>query len=158
ARLSGDLLLLPEGLLPVVLLVATGLPDPGRARALLRRDSAPIRAPERAPLLLLAVAGRGRLPLVGRPDGVPVPRRLRGRARDDRAGRQRHLPDALHALVPLLPPPLRRPPRHVQGGADPLPALARRQPPERAARPVRLDQPLRRRAGRPVRAADRDGC
>ena len=53
ARLPPHLLLLPQGLLPVLLVVAAGVRGGRRPRQLQRRDPLPAHPPERPPLLLL---------------------------------------------------------------------------------------------------------
>ena len=74
AAVPADLLLLPQGLLPVVLAVTAGLRGRRAARALHRRDAVPAGPAERPPLLLLRrrahlpdqhVRRAGRLPRQG---------------------------------------------------------------------------------------------
>ena len=71
ARLPDDLLLLPQGLLPVVLALAARLRGRGAARLLLGRDEVPAARPERPPLLLVR-RDRGRPdPHLRRRAGLP---------------------------------------------------------------------------------------
>src|SRR6266705_203510 len=72
ARLPADLLLLPQGLLPLVLVGAAGVRGAGRPRALHRRDPLPAHPPERPPLLLLPGAALSADPDVGRAPGLPL--------------------------------------------------------------------------------------
>src|SRR5262249_48231999 len=65
-RIPRDLLLLPQGVLPVVLRLTAGVRGARLAPALPRRDAVSVRAPEHPPVLLLALAARAGLPVVGR--------------------------------------------------------------------------------------------
>ena len=105
------------------------------------RDALPVRPPEHPPLLLLALAAHPRLPVVGRPPGVPVPRAVRDGAGHARPRRQRVAAVAVLLLVPLLPAPVRRPPRRVLDAADQLQPLEGGDPAQRAAHALRVDQP-----------------
>src|SRR5205085_1954401 len=138
AGLPRHLLLLPQGLLPLLLLVTAGLRDPGCPQKLQRRDPLPVPAPEHPPLLLLVVNRDRGLPVVGRAQGVQLSRRLGHRLGHSGADRERRPALAVYPLLSLLPPPVRRLPRHLQAGAEPLPAVAAGQPAERAPRTVRL--------------------
>src|SRR5215207_10841223 len=106
ARVPADLLLLPQGVLPVVLVGATGLRRPRRPAPLHRRDPLPPDPPEHPPLLLLPGAAVPDHPGLGRAAGLPLPRRLGDRPRDRDPARQRGVPGPLHAVVPLLPAPV----------------------------------------------------
>ena len=66
--------------------------------------------------------------------------------------RQRRLPLALLAVVPRLPALLRRPGQVLRQAPDALQAVEVRHPAQRAPHALRLDQPLRRRPVRPLRA------
>ena len=76
-----DLLLLPQGLLPVVVAVPAGLRGPRAAPPLHRRDPVPAARPERAPVLLLRRAGVQRDPELGRDRRVRLRRAHRDRRR-----------------------------------------------------------------------------
>ena len=108
AGVPGDLLLLPQGLLPVGVAVATGMCCGRTAFDLYRRNADTPDHPEHAPLLLL----RGVHHLVDqhlrRHRCVPFAGRLRLRPgqRDSRC--QRDPVVGVHAVVPLLPPHHRR--------------------------------------------------
>ena len=88
-----DLLLLSQGLLPLVLARRRPARCAIGPRQLQRRDALPARAPEHPPLrLVLAVAPHPRLSLVGRHPGVQLPHgALRHGARHPRVGHQRAL-------------------------------------------------------------------
>src|SRR3954452_17185265 len=75
ARFPADLLLLPQGLLPVVLALAARVRGRGAARAVHRRDAVSAGLPERAQVLLLRGAGLQRHPHLRR--GPRLPRRDR---------------------------------------------------------------------------------
>src|SRR5918997_2807431 len=118
ARVQGDLLLLPEGLLPGVLLRSAGLPG-GRAAEgpLLGREkrgrrvqggAGALRLEQRTPVLSVRLDHRGGVPVVRglsdpvRAAGVPDQRRLAVVVLEYRAAL------GLPVLVPLLPAPHRR--------------------------------------------------
>src|SRR5262249_61806387 len=65
-RLPRHLLLLPEGLLSLVLRLATRMRRQGLVEDVRRRNEVPVRAAEHPPLLLLALAADPRVPLVRR--------------------------------------------------------------------------------------------
>src|SRR6266545_4093146 len=71
AAVPAHLLLLPQGVLPVVLAVATGLRRAGRAQALHRRDPLPAGLPERTPVRLLRRVHHLGHQLLRRDRGVP---------------------------------------------------------------------------------------
>src|SRR6266508_365780 len=73
AGLPAHLLLLPQGVLPLVLVGAARLRGPRRAGALQRRDQVPADPPEHPPLLLLPGAAVPDHPAVGRHPGLPLP-------------------------------------------------------------------------------------
>src|SRR6478609_1178258 len=124
ARVPADLLLLPQGLLPIVLALAAGLRRRRAAREVHRRDPLPPDPPERAPLLLLRRDCRVAHQQLRRHPGVPRQgRRVRYRARHaDHAG-ERRLPLGLHRFLSLLPPPHRRPAAALLQAPDPLLAV-----------------------------------
>ena len=124
--LPADLLLLPQGLLPLVLAGAAGLRGARRQGGLHRRDALPAHPPELPPLRLVRGGDLHRAADLGRDPRVPVPEPDGGTVRH----RRRHardvvnviLPRRLHVLLPLLPARVRRPRRRVLAGADALPA------------------------------------
>src|SRR5262249_15169138 len=85
-RAPGHLLLLPQGLLPVVLAVAAGLRGCRAAREVLRRDALPAHRPEHPPIRLVLRRHLRRDPHLGRRHRVQLRRELRhrGRQRDPR--------------------------------------------------------------------------
>src|SRR6478609_8035893 len=70
ARLPADLLLLPQGLLPVILALAPGLCGRRAARQVHRRDPVPAARAERPPLVLVRRGPRRAGPVVRRDPGV----------------------------------------------------------------------------------------
>ena len=146
ARLPPHLLLLPQGLLPVLLAVAPGLRRGRRPRQLHRRDPVPPHPPEHPPLLLLDPPALQLRPHLRRHHRLP-PARLRDRHQRRHGGpvRQRRLPVALLPVVPRLPALLRRAGALLRQAPDPPQALEVRHPAQRAPHALRLDQPLRRR-------------
>ena len=109
ARLPPDLLLLPQGLLPVVLVGAAGVRGLRRPRLLHRRVAVPAAPAERPPLLLLLRAGLQRHPDHRRRRGLPPARhrhRLQRRYRG--APHQRRPAVAVLPQLPRVPPPVRR--------------------------------------------------
>ena len=158
ARLPGDLLLLPQGLLPLVLLVAAGLRRPGRAASATRGET-------RFPfvlqnihryffwlsLVVLVFLWWDALLAFRFPTGFGI-------------GLGTLILVANAALLSLYTLSCHSC-RHLCGGyLDSFKKAPIRyrlwrvdQPAERAPRAVRLDQPVRRRADRPVRAPAGDG-
>ena len=107
-RLPAHLLLLPQGVLPLVLVLAAGLRRGRRPRQLQRRDRDPADPAERAPLLLLDPAPLQRHPHLRRRRGLPPT----GLGIGISVGTvflvpQRHVPLALQPQLPCLPPLLR---------------------------------------------------
>ena len=72
AGLPGDLLLLPSGLLPLVLLVAARMRGKRRPQALFGREPLSVLASEFPSLLLLVIDSRVGLSVVGRGAWIPV--------------------------------------------------------------------------------------
>ena len=109
AGLPADLLLLPQGLLPVVLAVPAGLRGRRAARAVHRRDPVPADPAEHPPVLLLRGLLISRHPDLRRDPRVPRRGRRVGHGPGHRhpAG-QRRADLALHAVLPLLPAHHRR--------------------------------------------------
>ncbi len=146
--LSRHLLLLPQGLLPLVLPRSAGVCGGRAARARLpRRDRFPLHPAEPPPLRVLHHVRLPLLPLVGRDRGDALRERLRHRRRHARAPRQHERAHPLQLLVPLRAPPDRRQPRLLLvqcGHARPPLAVEGRQRAQRAPHGLRLDQ-LRRR-------------
>ncbi|CAA9357769.1 MAG: putative succinate dehydrogenase [membrane anchor subunit] (succinic dehydrogenase), partial [uncultured Frankineae bacterium] len=153
AGLPPDLLLLPQGLLPVVLALPAGVRGRRAAPDLHGGDPVPARLPERAPVLLLPRPGLQRDPHVRRRPRVP--QRAGGvvphGARHPRAADQRGPALAVLAVVPLLPAHRRRAAQALLRAPRPLPRLDRRLPAQRAPHAAGLDQPDRRRPDRPLR-------
>src|SRR5262249_55899131 len=112
-RLPRHVLLLPEGLLPVLLRIAPGLRRAGLVEDLFGRDPLPVCAAEHPPLLLLALPADPRVPLVRRDPRVRLPRALRHGRRHAGAADQRLDAHAVLAVMPFVPPLVRRPPRRV---------------------------------------------
>src|ERR1700694_1743084 len=108
--LPGYLLLLPAGILPGVLAVASRLRRGRRPPWLHRRDALPVDPAEHPPLLpLLRVCNR-RHPGSRCRRSLPVPRfGDRGERRYPGAVGERGAHLALHPVVPFVPPHLRRP-------------------------------------------------
>ena len=72
AAVPADLLLLPQGVLPVVLAVAAGLRGAGRPQEVQRRDPLPAARAEPAPLLLLRRRDHLADQHLGRDPGLPL--------------------------------------------------------------------------------------
>ena len=107
------LLLLPEGLLSGVLLVAAGLCGAGCPGPVSRRVPVSTSAAERTPILLLLDHPLPAHPPVGWAASVSIPGRIRdGPGHGDPVG-QRGAARCVHAVVPLLSPRVRRLPRSV---------------------------------------------
>ncbi len=142
ARLPAHLLLLPQGLLPVVLAGPTGLCRLATATAPTPASPASRSPPEHPPLLLLLRAGLQRHPDHRRHRGVPsAGHRHRVQRRHRRAADQRHPAVALLAQLPCLPAPVRRRREAVLQVAHPPPDLEDADPAQRQAHAVRLDEP-----------------
>ena len=124
---------------------AVGAARPGRVQ---RRAQA-AHLPEPAPVRALLRAPVPRVPLA-RLHQVAVVRGPRAsRRRVARDPCKLHVPHALHALLPLVPPPRRRQREQLLRGAArhaPPQDLERRLEAERQPHGLRLGQPLRRRA------------
>src|SRR4029450_9141374 len=86
-----DLLLLPQGLLPVVLVGPTGLRRPRRPAPLHRRDPLSPHPPEHPPLLLLPGPALPHHPGLGRDPRLQLPRGPRDRPGPDHPAGQRRL-------------------------------------------------------------------
>src|SRR5262245_15347534 len=149
------LLLLPQGVLPLVLVGAAGVRGARRQGALHRRDQVPADPAEHPPLFLLPGAAVPDHPAVGRDRGLPLPRRLGHGPGLAGAGGERGPAGALHAVVPLLQAPVRRQSRPLLQGAGALLAVAKGVGAELPPHALRLGQPGVRRPDRPVRAPGR---
>src|SRR6185436_18803815 len=104
ARLPGDLLLLPQGLLPVLLRRPARLRGrrADRPQALQPRGGLPVHPPEPPPLLPVPRVHPAGLPVDRRgPVDLPAERRHPDRAGRVRTGLQRRLAERLFVLVPL---------------------------------------------------------
>src|SRR5499426_2852018 len=156
-RLPPDLLLLPQGLLPLLLASAGRLRRARREDRLLGRDALSADSPERPPLHLVRGGAVHRHADVGRHPRIPVSERLRHRRGDAGHARQRDLPGRLHVLVPLLPPRLRRARRRVLEGARALSRLAFHHVAQRAASDVRVALALQRGPDGPLHSPRLDG-
>src|SRR5215212_6931445 len=158
ARLPADLLLLPQGVLPVVLDESARLRRRRAAHVLLGRDQAAA-DPQQHPPLLLVRRGRRRIdphlrhgPRL-RPGGGRVQRRSPGPRHADLRGE--HRADlALHALLPLLPAHRRRQAAPLQQAPGPLSDVDLGLEPECQPRTLRLALALLCRHRRSVRLAD----
>ena len=155
AGLPAHLLLLPQGLLPVVLAEPARVRGRRAAHDLQRRDPAAA-DPEQHPPLLLVRRGGGRADPQLR-HGAHLPRRRRRLgahgAGIPRVPGQHRLHLALHALLPLLPPHRRRPAAALQQAPGALQGVDVRLPTEQPARPLRLGVAVLGRHRRPLRAA-----
>ena len=85
------------------------------------RDPLPVDPPERAPPLLLPGAAVPDHPAVRRHQGLRLPRRLRHGGRHAHPAGERRPARRLHALVPLLPAPVRWASRRLLEVAAPVP-------------------------------------
>ena len=154
AGLPADLLLLPQGLLPRLLAVAAGVRGVRAAQELQRRDAVPVDLQQHPPALPVL-----RDDLQHHPDLRRL-RRLRGfNGRSfgmglgtARAARQRDAAVALHAVLPLLPAPDRRPHQPLLQAPRALQDVDLRLQAQLQAHGVRLGQPVRRRPHRLLRA------
>src|SRR5262245_34850018 len=160
--LPADLLLLPQGLLPLVLAVTAGVRRPRRQGRVHRRDAVPAVPAEPPPVRLVRRGDLHRAAHVGRYPGLPVPRARRRpsprrRRGHDRDVDQRDLPGRLHVLLPFLPPRVRRPREHVLEGADPLQGLALLHPAQRAPSGLRLALAVQRGSHRSLHPPRLDG-
>src|SRR2546421_398172 len=116
--LPRHLLLLPQGLLPLVLPRSAGVRGGRAARARLpRRDRLPLHPSEPPPLRVLRHVRLPRLPLARRVRGDALRERPRHRGRHARAADQHLRAHALQLLLPLGAPP---------GGGNPRLLLVRR--------------------------------
>src|SRR5205809_3439452 len=110
--LPGDLLLLPQGLLPRLLPRPSRLRGRGKRRAALpRRDRVPLRPAERPPLVPVPRGGLPGLSLVRRGPRVLLRRAFSDRRGLPRAPRQHRPALSLPALLPLPEALSRRPDR-----------------------------------------------
>src|SRR4029078_4252098 len=111
ARLPGHLLLLPEGLLPLLLRPSARLRGRGADRPppLQDGDGVPVHPPEPPPLLPVPGVLPAVLPLGGHRSGACPGRPAPARARWADHGRQRHAADRLLTVLPLAPASRRRP-------------------------------------------------
>src|SRR5499426_603347 len=156
--LPPDLLLLPQGLLPVLLAGAGRVRRARREDRLLGRDALSAVPPEPSPLHVVCGGAVHRHAGLGRDSRVPVSERLRHRRGDAGHARQRDLPGRLHVLVPLLPPRLRRARQRVLEGARALSRLAFHHVAQRAASDVRVALALQRGPDGPLHSPRLDGC
>src|SRR5699024_1049446 len=104
AGVPTDLLLLPQGVLPLVLALPARLRRPRRPREVHRRDPPAPDRPEPAPLLLLRRLADHARQHLRRDPGLPVPRRVRLRPGEPGTAGQRGTAVVLHVRVPLVPP------------------------------------------------------
>src|SRR3954453_14919815 len=146
AGFPADLLLLPQGVLPVVLAVATGMRGRGAPSPVHRGSPVPPAGPEPAPLLLLRGPGLQRHPDLRRRPRLPR-RAGQGGAHGTghpRAPRECGPALALLPLVSLLPAHRRRPAELVLPPPAALPLLDGGVEAERQPHEVRVGVPLRR--------------
>src|SRR5271169_5632361 len=154
ARLPGDVLLLPAGVLPGVLAFPGRVRGARAAREVHRRDQVPADRAEPAPLLLVRGLVRRDPAQLRRGAGVPrTGRELRVRPRlADHAG-QRDPAVVLHAGLPLVPAHHRRAAEELLQAPGPVLGLDEGFVAERAAPAVRLDHARHADAERPVHHA-----
>src|SRR3954453_7718555 len=146
AGFPADLLLLPQGVLPVVLAVATGMRGRGAPSPVHRGSPVPPAGPEPAPLLLLRRPALQRHPDLRRRPRLP---RRAGQVGAHGTGHPRAPREcgpavAVLTLVPLLPAHRRRPAELVLPPSAALPLLDGGVEAERQPHEVRVGVPLRR--------------
>ena len=120
--LPADLLLLPQGLLPLVLAGPGGLRRARREAGYTGETRFPLILQNSPPLRLVRGRDLHRHPDLGRAPGLPLPGARRRPSVRHRRGHPRHVDQRdparrLHLLLPLLPPRVRRPRRRVLAGA-----------------------------------------
>src|SRR5439155_4692965 len=103
--LPADLLLLPQGLLPLVLVGAARMRGHGRPGRVPRRDPLPADPAEPAPVHLLPGVAVPDHPYLRRRPCLLLPRRVRHGARHTGADRERRPALAVHAVLPCVPAP-----------------------------------------------------
>ena len=125
ARLPPHLLLLPQGLLPVLLVVAAGLRGRRRVTAATaaRRGSRSSCRTSTATSSGSSSSSTASSPTTPSSSFRPAGHRHRHRRRHGRSLRQRRVPVALQPFVPRLPALLRRPGALLRQAPDPLQAL-----------------------------------
>src|SRR5204862_76575 len=102
-----DLLLLPQGVLPVVLVLAARMRRDRAPREVLGRDPVPAGPAERAPVLLLLRPDLRRDADLGRGGGVPLAPGVGSRRCRNAHALGECRPDlGIHAVLPFLPPPV----------------------------------------------------
>src|SRR5216684_8541289 len=101
-RIPSDLLLLSQGVLPLIHSSSPRLRGGGgKARRLSRRDRVSADPAEPASISSVLRVARPDLPLVRRLEGTLAAGNIRHHRRHDRAGCQLHAADALHILLSL---------------------------------------------------------
>ncbi|CAA9414991.1 MAG: putative succinate dehydrogenase [membrane anchor subunit] (succinic dehydrogenase), partial [uncultured Nocardioides sp.] len=140
AGLPDDLLLLPQGLLPRLLVLPARVRRRRAAQDLLRRDPLPTPAAERPPLVLVR-RGAGR-PRADLRHGAGIPQRGQGVGphgpRHASDARQHRADLAVHALLPLVSPRGRRTAAALLQAPGALPALDLGVAAQRPPRPLRV--------------------
>src|SRR5919106_737528 len=156
-RVSAHVLLLPQGLLPLVLAIPPGVRG-GRAPPLLYGgDAFPADPSEHSPLFLLCGAPVPDHPLHRRCQGFFFSRRLRTGARHGDTSGERRAAGCLHNLLPFLSTSVRRVRRCSVRGTETSQAVAFRLETEPPSWRDRVGQPVRGRPHRRLRAPGVDG-
>src|ERR671919_1621797 len=156
-RVSAHVLLLPQGLLPLVLAIPPGVRGGRAPPPLYGGDAFPADPSEHSPLFLLCGAPVPDHPLHRRCQGFFFSRRLRTGARHGDTSGERRAAGCLHNLLPFLSTSVRRVRRCSVRGTETSQAVAFRLETEPPSWRDRVGQPVRGRPHRRLRTPGVDG-